>query len=110
MRRRGSALALLALALAPLGAEAAARRDLARDEARGGHTLARHVGLSDEALRESLRREKRIAAASTFADRPTAEAVVGDTLARSADRVRAWTRRDGSARTWPSTTAGPRTG
>jgi hypothetical protein len=96
MRRRGSALALLALALAPLGAEAGARRDLARDEARGGHTLARHVGLSDEALRERLRKEKRIAAASTFENRPTAEAVVGEALARSTDRVRAWARRNGS--------------
>lgn len=96
MRRRSSAVALLALTLLPPGAEAGARRDLARDEARGGHTLARHVGLSDEALRERLRKEKRIAVASTFDDRPTAEAVVGDTLARSADRVRAWTRRPGS--------------
>jgi hypothetical protein len=93
MRRRGSALALLALALAPLGAEAGARRDLARDEARGGHTLARHVGLSDEDLRARLARETRIAAASTFEDRATAEAVVGEALVRSADRVRDWARR-----------------
>lgn len=96
MRRRRSAVALLALTLFPPGAEAGARRDLARDEARGGHTLARHVGVSDEALRERLRKEKRIAAASTFENRPTAEAVVGEALARSADRVRAWARRNGS--------------
>lgn len=87
---------MLALALLPEVAEAAARRDLARDEARGGHTLARHVGLSDDALRARLAREKRIAAASTFEDRATAETVVGETLARSSDRVREWTRRAGS--------------
>ena len=90
------ALALVALAASPLRAEAAERRDLARDERRGGHTLARHVGLSDDDLRERLSREKRIAAASTWTDRRVAEQVVGETLALFADRVRGWTRRTGS--------------
>ena len=81
------ALSLVALAASPLRAEAAERRDLARDERRGGHTLARHVGLSDDDLRERLRREPRIAAASTWTDRRVAEQVVGETLARFADRV-----------------------
>ena len=90
------ALTLVALAASPLRGEAPERRDLARDERRGGHTLARHVGLSDDDLRERLRREKRIAAASTWTDRRIAEEVVGETLARSADRVRGWTRRTGS--------------
>ena len=90
------ALSLVALAASPLRAEAAERRDLARDERRGGHTLARHVGLSDDDLHERLRREPRIAAASTWTDRRLAEEVVGETLARSVDRVRGWTRRSGS--------------
>ena len=90
------ALSLVALAASPLRGEAAERRDLARDERRGGHTLARHVGLSDDDLRERLSREKRIAAASTWTDRRVAEQVVGETLARFADRVRGWTRRTGS--------------
>jgi len=90
------ALSLVALAATPLRAEAAERRDLARDERRGGHTLARHVGLSDDDLRERLRREPRIAAASTWTDRRAAEEVVGETLARSVDRVRGWTPRSGS--------------
>lgn len=90
------ALSLAALAASPPHVEAAERRDLAHDERRGGHTLARHVGLSDDALRERLRREPRISAASTWTDRRVAEEVVGAALARFADRVRTWTRRTGS--------------
>jgi hypothetical protein len=99
MRRRAlatAALSLLALAAGGPGTRAAERRDLARDERRGGHTLARHVGLSDDDLRDRLRREKEIAAASTFADRATAEEVVGEALARARDHVRAWARRSGA--------------
>ena len=48
-----------------------ARRNLSDDEARGGHTLARHVGKSDGELRARLERE-RIAAASTYTDLGTA--------------------------------------
>jgi pyruvate/2-oxoglutarate dehydrogenase complex dihydrolipoamide acyltransferase (E2) component len=69
--------------------------DLARDEARGGHTLARHVGRTDAQLRERLQREQ-ISAASTYTDRATAERVVARTLARQRSRVDQWLARKGS--------------
>ncbi len=72
-----------------------ARYDLARDEARGGHTLARHVGRTDADLRERLRREPGIGAASTYTDRATAERVVARTLARQRLRVDQWLARKG---------------
>ena len=56
------------------------RYDLARDEARGGHTLSRHVGRTDEELRERLRRERNISAASTWTDREAAETTVVEAL------------------------------
>lgn len=76
-------------------ATAADRYDLGRDEARGGHTLARHVGRSDADLRERLRREPRISAASTYSDRATAERVVARTLDRQRGRVEQWLARPG---------------
>ena len=69
--------------------------DLARDEARGGHTLARHVGRTDAQLRERLQREQ-ISAASTYPDRGTAERVIARTLARERSRVDQWLARKGS--------------
>ena len=72
---------------------ASAARDLASDERRGGHTLARHVGLSDADLRGRLRRERRIAAASTWNDRGTAERIVAATIDRSRAEVERWRRR-----------------
>jgi hypothetical protein len=69
--------------------------DLARDEARGGHTLARHVGRTDAQLRDRLQREQ-ISAASTYTDRATAERVVARTLARQRSRVDQWLARKGS--------------
>lgn len=76
-------------------APAARNHDLARDETLGGHTLSRHVGLTDEALRERLRREQGIAAASTYFDRTTAERVVADVLARAGTRLERWRDRKG---------------
>jgi hypothetical protein len=66
------------------------RRDLARDEAAGGHTLERHVGKSDAELIARLRAEPDISAASTYPDRATAERIVGRVLERNADRIRSW--------------------
>jgi hypothetical protein len=73
---------------------AADRYDLQRDETRGGHTLARHVGRSDADLRARLRREQ-ISAASTYTDRAIAERVVARTLARQRSRVDRWLARRG---------------
>ena len=67
--------------------------DLGRDEERGGHTLARHVGRSDDELRERLTRERNISAASTWPDRATAEAVVGEALVAERGRVESWMQR-----------------
>jgi len=77
-------------------AQSAPRYDLARAEALGGHTLARHVGRSDADLKERLRREPNITAASTYSDRPTAERVVARALALNRARVDQWLARKGS--------------
>ena len=72
---------------------AANRRDLGRDEERGGHTLTRHVARSDEQLRERLARERNISAASTWTDRETAEETVAEALRTERGRVENWVRR-----------------
>ena len=72
------------------------RRDLAADQRRGGHTLARHVGQTDAQLRQRLRDQPAISAASTYPDLDTAEQVVGRILEQQAARVRSWSRRRGS--------------
>jgi hypothetical protein len=89
-------LALAAGAGASSSAEAAKRHDLARDEKRGGHTLSRHVGLSDAELRERLQRDQRISAASTYTDRQTAEEAVAAALLANRKRVDGWVMREGS--------------
>jgi hypothetical protein len=71
------------------------RRDLSIDERCGGHTLARHVGWSDEQLAERLRRQPDISAASTYPDREIAEQTVGRTLQRERGRIAAWSRGEG---------------
>jgi hypothetical protein len=71
----------------------AARYDLARDEERGGHTLDRHVGRTDDELRERLERERNISAASTWTDRETAETVVAEALTKERGRLENWLRR-----------------
>ena len=72
------------------------RYDLARDEQLGGHTISRHVGRSDDQLRERLNREPGISAASTYTDQSTAERVVAATLSREQRRVEAWAARQGN--------------
>lgn len=73
----------------------APRHDLSVDERRGGHTLERHVGRTDEQLRERLQREPNISAASTYEDRVTAETVVTHAFAESADELERWSARTG---------------
>lgn len=69
------------------------RYDLGRDEQRGGHTLDKHVGRTDEELRERLDRERDISAASTWTDRAAAEETVAAALRRNQDRIDRWNAR-----------------
>jgi hypothetical protein len=71
----------------------ASRYDLARDEARGGHTLERHVGRSDQELRERLDRERSISAASTWTNREVAEETVAQALRAERDKIDRWEER-----------------
>jgi hypothetical protein len=75
--------------------KSSATHDLSADESLGGHTLARHVGKTDDELRERLRREPAISSASTYTDRATAEAVVGAALSSAPRSFHAWRNRSG---------------
>jgi hypothetical protein len=70
-------------------------RDLSQDEAAGGHTLRKHVGRSDEELRQRLRHERTIAAASTWSDRETAERAVGTAIEQNREKILRWLNRQG---------------
>lgn len=61
----------------------------------GGHTLARHVGRTDEQLAERLRREPQISSASTYTDRETAEQLIAAALEHPGRPFDAWLRRTG---------------
>src|SRR4051812_14795512 len=71
------------------------RHDLSADEAKGGHTLERHVGRTDDQLKARLREERNISAASTYTDRASAEIAVGSALAAEKDRISDWLVRNG---------------
>jgi hypothetical protein len=71
------------------------RHDLSDDEAAGGHTLRKHVGRSDDDLRERLREETHIAAASTYSDRATAETTVAAALDQNRQKILRWLQRSG---------------
>jgi hypothetical protein len=65
------------------------------DEEMGGHTLQRHIGRTDDELRERLERERRISAASTYTDRVTAEHVIAEAVRQDQDRIQRWLERSG---------------
>src|SRR3981081_4252101 len=70
-------------------------RDLSRDEAAGGHILRKHVGQTDEQLRERLEQERHITGASTYTDRAAPEHAVGAAIAQSQERIQSWLNRPG---------------
>ena len=70
-------------------------RDLTQDEAAGGHILRKHVGRTDDQLRERLERERRITGTSTYTDRSAAEHAVGAAIVASQDRIERWLSRSG---------------
>ena len=63
---------------------------LEREEAAGGHTLARHVGKSDEWLMARLAGDAHLHFASGYADRAGAEATIEALLGRHRARINRW--------------------
>jgi len=63
---------------------------LAHEGLDGGHTLAKHVGKSEEFLRNRLATEPGLSAASTFHDREAAERAISEALARNRARIEEW--------------------
>jgi hypothetical protein len=78
---------------ADAGQPLASAHNLEVDERHGGHTLARHVGRTDDELRQRLQREPNISAASTYTDRPTAERVVAGALNENVGKIQHWIER-----------------
>lgn len=70
------------------------RYDLARDEARGGHTLERHVGKTDSDLQRRLEEES-LSADSTYTDRVTAEMAVAASIRENGAKISRWQHRPG---------------
>ena len=70
--------------------------DLQRDEALGGHTLARHVGRTDAQLAERLRREPQISAASTYTNVDAARETVTAAIGQARNRIAVWEARRGN--------------
>jgi Bacterial CdiA-CT RNAse A domain len=70
-------------------------RDLRRDEAAGGHIIRKHIGQTEQQLRERLEREPNITGASTYTDLPVAEHVVGAAIAQSQGEIQSWLSRSG---------------
>lgn len=65
---------------------------MAHEGLEGGHTLAKHVGKSEEFLRNRLATEPWVKAASTFYDRQAAEAALSTLLDENASKVARWKR------------------
>jgi Bacterial CdiA-CT RNAse A domain len=59
-------------------------------EVAGGHTLAKHVGKTEEFLRYRLATGREIRAASTFYDRDTAEASLSGFIDSKAEEITSW--------------------
>jgi toxin len=70
------------------------RHDLTGDEARGGHTLQRHVGKTDAELRERLQSED-VSAASSYTDRATAEMAVAAAIRENSEKINRWLQHPG---------------
>ncbi len=88
---------LAGIGAARVAAVRAGRISLAAEEAAGGHTIARHIGQTEAALRARLLAQRGIPAASTFFTQGAAERVISDAIAADAQGIRQWARATAAA-------------
>lgn len=63
---------------------------LVAEEAVGGHTIARHVGLTEQQLRLRLANQPKIPAATTFKTLKDAESCVGEAIRANKPAIKVW--------------------
>lgn len=63
---------------------------LEASEKAGGHLLARHVGKTEEELRQRLKSDPKISAASSFKDRASAEEGITAAIMLNSKRIEDW--------------------
>ncbi|MGF6371553.1 RNase A-like domain-containing protein [Paraburkholderia sp. 32] len=63
----------------------------------GGHTLLKHVGKDEAWLRQRLKDEPRIKAATSFKDQKTAEKAISEVMMGETTRIRSWSQSTTSA-------------
>jgi hypothetical protein len=91
-----SVLAVLAALMLSAAARAACLPDsfpprwLDLQERQGGHTLALHVGKSDQQLVDRLNQDKRLREESSFADPSIAESAIEAALQRNRTSIESW--------------------
>ena len=83
------------LAVSGSATSSQAKRNLDLDEAAGGHVLRKHVGRSDDELRERLRHDRYISAASSYTDRDTAERAIAAAISQQQTKIERWLARSG---------------
>ncbi|MBL9003683.1 MAG: hypothetical protein JNJ46_05515 [Myxococcales bacterium] len=69
------------------------RFSLRENEERGGHILQRHVGKTEEQLRQRLEDEPHLKTASSFRDEATAERAISTALERNQAAIEQWLKR-----------------
>ncbi|WP_439892702.1 RNase A-like domain-containing protein [Ralstonia sp. 25C] len=62
----------------------------------GGHTIAKHVGRTEQQLRARLKAETKIKVASSFRDMKAAEWAISQAMKADAMRIKAWVQSSGS--------------
>jgi hypothetical protein len=88
--------AIAAALLLPMAAQAGCLPDsfpqrwLEAQERQGGHTLALHVGKSDQQLVDRLNQDKGLREESSFANLATAESAVESALQKNRGSIEAW--------------------
>lgn len=90
LTRGASATASIGAALTGLSTPLAPGGGLLAHEARGGHTVARHVGRGIVDLAGRLESEAGLPAASSFLSRAAAETGVASAIAQNADEIGSW--------------------
>ena len=84
----------------PRGLPGQRRFSIRENEERGGHVLEKHVGKSEEQLKQRLADESHLKTASSFHDEGTAERTIATALDQNRSEIETWLKRAAGERLW----------